>query len=119
MADQSNVRLLWKIAAGVKTGSRNCNFREDAILPEAGLMDLGWERREYSKGQKENRAGWPGFSCVELDAVTSQRGATGAEDAFVLLRRVHRSIDLTGKRKPTALSLQVVCHASIAFDSHP
>jgi hypothetical protein len=29
--------------------------------------------------QKENRAGWPGFFCVELDAVTSQRGATGSE----------------------------------------
>ena len=24
---------------------------------------------------KENRAGWPGFSSVELDAVTSERGA--------------------------------------------
>ena len=43
---------------------------------------------------KENRAGWPGFSCVELDAVTSQRGATGAEGAIELLRRVHRSKDL-------------------------
>ena len=32
--------------------------------------------------EKENRAGWPGFLCVELDAVTSQRGATGAEAAF-------------------------------------
>jgi hypothetical protein len=52
--------------------------------------------------QKENRAGWPGFFCVELDAVTSQRGATGAEGAVLLLRRVHRSKDLTGSAKLTS-----------------
>ena len=34
--------------------------------------------------EKENRAGWPGLSWRRLDAVTSQRGATGAEAAFWL-----------------------------------
>jgi hypothetical protein len=32
---------------------------------------------------KENRAGWPGFFCVELDAVTSQRAAVGEEVGFL------------------------------------
>ena len=41
-------------------------------------------RRRYLIQKKENRAGWPGFFCVELDAVTSQRGATGAEGAVLL-----------------------------------
>ena len=68
------------------------------------------------RATKENRAGWPGFFCVELDAVTSQRGATGAEGAFVLLRRVHRSKDLTGKRKPTDGWVQAACHASACID---
>jgi hypothetical protein len=38
-------------------------------------------RELASRGTKESRAGWPGFLCVELDAVTSQRGAAGAEAA--------------------------------------
>jgi hypothetical protein len=73
-------------------------------------------RRDASATEKENRAGWPGFFCVELDAVTSQRGATGAEGAVLLLRRVHRSKDLTGKRKPTWGRVHAACHASICSD---
>jgi hypothetical protein len=65
--------------------------------------------------KKENRAGWPGFFCVELDAVTSQRGATSAEAAVLLLRRVHRSKHLPGKRKPTCGWMQAACHASVSF----
>ena len=34
--------------------------------------------------EKDNRAGWPGCHCVELDAVTSQPGATDAEAAIWL-----------------------------------
>jgi hypothetical protein len=30
-------------------------------------------RRKISDSKKKSRAGWPGFSCVELDAVTSLR----------------------------------------------
>jgi len=32
----------------------------------------------------KNRAGWPGFFCVELDAFTLQLGATGAEAALLV-----------------------------------
>jgi len=114
-----------RFAAGVRTG----------LLPLWGLLvffpnrhpRLAWAGffRRFAAGtgapalQKENRAGWPGFFCVELDAVTSQRGATGAEGAFVLLRRVHRSKDLTGKRKPTDGWVQAACHASTSFDFNP
>ena len=72
-------------------------------------------RRRYLKQKKENRAGWPGFFCVELDAVTSQRGATGAEVAFVLLRRestdrkdLSRQVNrLESACKPHAMHLSV------------
>jgi len=52
---------------------------------KTGLANPG--RAQAPLSAKENRAGWPGFFCVELDAVTSQRGATRAEIAFVLPRR--------------------------------
>jgi hypothetical protein len=77
---------------------------------------FGMRGRDASATEKENRAGWPGFFCVELDAVTSQRGATGAEGAVPLLRRVHRSKDLTGKRKPTRGRVHAACHAPTCFD---
>jgi hypothetical protein len=48
----------------------------------------------------KNRAGWPGFFCVELDAVTSQRGATGAEVPLVGLGPVFCN------RSPGCASLQ-------------
>jgi hypothetical protein len=52
-----------------------------------------------SRIRKKNRAGWPGFFCVELDAVTSQRGATDAEGAFVILGRESPDRkDLTGQK---------------------
>jgi hypothetical protein len=50
--------------------------------------------------EKENRAGWPGSFCVELDAVTSQRGATGLRCAFRRLRRVTARKMVRGERNP-------------------
>ena len=53
--------------------------------PRDGRQDAGATRLACcGECKKENRAGWPGFLCVELDAVTSQRGATGAEAALLV-----------------------------------
>ena len=54
------------------------------LIVRVHAIARGRARRFFLIGAaaKKNRAGWPGFFCVELDAVTSQRGATGAEGCF-------------------------------------
>jgi hypothetical protein len=81
---------------------------------------LQFRRRTFLDGRltnkKENRAGWPGSFCVELDAVTSQRGATGAEGMHLCASdrsQIERSGAASGNR---LWLMQAACHASICFD---
>ena len=74
--------LRWRIfrgrdAPGAASGTPVLLFRGNYYFVGATVSSALFGRAVHE--QKENRAGWPGSFCVELDAVTSQRGATGTE----------------------------------------
>ena len=89
--------LRWRIfrardAPGAASGTPVLLFRGNYYFVGATVSSALFGRAVHE--QKENRAGWPGSFCVELDAVTSQRGATGTEGCICAPQAGHRSKDL-------------------------